>query len=377
MKIKSFRIAVLMSIALYALAWSQASQTGITPNPLEGRLNGYAGIGTRSAEFLNIPTSARGTAMGEAAIALVDDISALYWNPANLGFMTSPQVMFTNVNYTLDFQLNHAAAAVPFGDGQGVYGGFMTILTTQPEEITTLVEPDGTNEYFDGYSMVWGGTFAYNISDRFSAGVNVKWVHEDIYDITGNALSIDVGANYHTEFFDRPIRIAFVVTNLGTNLTFKGERLSTNLLPEDELGRNKYIGTPRPERADRFGYQKTTSANLPLAFKMGIAYQAYADEMNTLNLVGEYQEPNYIESVVSGGVEYLRAFAGDNVMALRAGYKYMSDELDLEGSDRLRGLSLGGGIAHDFWVFNAQVDYAYQHNGLLGNLHFVSLLMTF
>ncbi len=377
MRVSLLSLGLILILLLPSWCFSQTEQVGISPDPLSGRLEKYAGIGVRSGEFLNIPSDARGVALGEAACALVDDISAVYWNPANLGFLTSPQVMFTTVNYTLDFAYNFVAAAVPFKDGQGVYGGFMGILTTEPEEITTLVEPDGTKQYYDGYSMVWGGTFAYNISDRFSAGVNVKWVHEDIWDITANAVALDIGSNYHTEFMNRPIRIAFAVSNLGSNLRYTGDRLSHNILPEDELGRNKYIGTPRQERADRFGYRKTNAFNLPAAFKIGAHYQTYQDEYNTLHVAGEYQQPNYLQATFSVGAEYLRSMGGDNTLAARFGWKIMRDEMGLEGADKLRGLAAGGGVSHDFWVFNARADYAYSDNGLLGGLHYISMTLTF
>lgn len=377
MKSSLVSTGVMLMLILPSLCFSQSEPAGISPDPLSGRLEKYAGTGVRSGEFLNIPSDARGVALGEAATALVDDISAVYWNPANLGFLTSPQVMFTNVNYALDFSYNFVAAAVPFKDGQGVYGGFMGILTTEPEEITTLIEPNGTKQYYDGYSMVWGGTFAYNISDRFSAGVNIKWVHEDIWDITANAFAVDIGSNYHTEFMNRPIRIAFAVTNLGSNLRFSGDKLSHNILPDDELDRNKYIGSPRPERADRFGYRKSNAYNLPSAFKIGINYQPYHDEYNTLNLCGEYRQPNYLQAVFCVGMEYLRAMGGDNALAARFGWKIMRDEMDLDGADKLRGLAFGGGVSHDFWVFNARADYAYSDNGQLGGLHYISMTLTF
>ena len=369
--------AAAMLLITAAAGLAQVDKPGISPDPLSGRLKGYSGVGTRSGEFLNIPADARGVALGEAAVAAVDDIGAIYWNPANLGFITNPQVMFTNVNYALDFTYNFVAAAIPFNDGQGIYGGFMGVLTTEPEEITTLIEPNGSEEYFDGYNLVAGGTFAYNISDRFSAGINFKWVHEDIWDITANAFALDIGANYHTEFMNRPLRVAFAVNNLGTNLKYSGEKLSHNVLPDDELGRNIYTGTPRPTRVDRFGYLKTNAFNLPAAFKMGASYLPYQDEYNSLMVAAEYIQPNYLRAVFSLGAEYKRSFGVRNTVAARSGWKIRRDELGLEGADKLRGLAVGGGLAHDFMVFTARADYAYADNGRLGGLHYISLNLSF
>ncbi|MEA2062817.1 MAG: PorV/PorQ family protein, partial [Gemmatimonadota bacterium] len=195
----------LIIAAAAGLLRAQAADmdTGLKPDVIGGRISGFARLGTSAAEFLTIPTSARGTALGGAYTALGNDLGALFWNPAGLGDITGPTFQFTNVNMNEDFSINFAAGAIPFNDGAGVAAAFISFFTTQPEEITTIYQPEGTGAYFDSYSSVAGGSIAYNISDRFAAGVSLKWIHEDIWDITSNAFSMDVGANYHTMFMNR------------------------------------------------------------------------------------------------------------------------------------------------------------------------------
>ena len=60
------------------------------PPSLTGREEDFSFIGNAGGEFLTIPMGARGVAMGQSFTAVVDDISALWWNPAGLGFMRSP-----------------------------------------------------------------------------------------------------------------------------------------------------------------------------------------------------------------------------------------------------------------------------------------------
>ena len=99
-------------------------------------------------------SDARSVALGGAASASVEGVGALYQNPAGTAFSTAPGFMFSTVDLTVDFRLSSAAGVVPFNDGAGAYGAFFTMLTMEPEEITTIYRPEGTGDYFDSYSSV-------------------------------------------------------------------------------------------------------------------------------------------------------------------------------------------------------------------------------
>ncbi|MEA1996574.1 MAG: PorV/PorQ family protein [Gemmatimonadota bacterium] len=356
--------------------------TGEMPNPIGGRVEGFSGLGTRSGEFLSIPTSARGAALGEAWTAAADDIGSIFWNPAGLGFLDGPSFQFTNINLTLDFNYNYAAAAVPVKDGTAVVGGFFGMLTTNPIEITTLANPQGTGGYYDFYTSVMGGCLAYNISDRFSAGAGIKWVHEDIYDITSNAFSMDIGANYHTEFHGRQLRFALAVQNIGTNMKYHGKQLFEELPPEDEFGTQYgYGGLLHPERSKRYGMRQTTSFNLPTVFRIGLSYHLLETELHSLRVSGDFLQPNNVAVTWAAGAEYIRQLGDGYSVAGRFGWKFRPDEKDVKDENgtmlsetpALRGLSAGGGFGHDFAVFRLAVDYTYSHQGLLGSWQFITL----
>ncbi|MGH7587268.1 MAG: hypothetical protein ACRELU_01620, partial [Gemmatimonadota bacterium] len=99
------------------------------PPSLEGREEDFSFIGNAGGEFLTIPMGARGVAMGQSFTAVVDDISALWWNPAGLGFMRSPAAFFTNVNLPLDVQYNYAGVGAPVFGGNGVVGAAFGLLS--------------------------------------------------------------------------------------------------------------------------------------------------------------------------------------------------------------------------------------------------------
>ena len=384
-----FKTVILLSAILVLISGELLAQNpppdvsmGEMPDPIGGRVEGFSGLGTRSGEFLSIPTSARGLAMGEAWTAAADDLGAIFWNPAGLGFISAPSFQFTNINLTLDFSYNYLAGAIPVSDGVVVLGGFFGMLTTSPIEITTLVNPQGTGSYYDFYTSVAGGSVGYNISDRFSFGVNAKWAHEDIWDITANAFALDLGANYHTEFLGRHIRFALAVLNMGTNMKYDGHRLFEELPAEDEFGTQQgFGGILHPERSKRYGARMTTSFNLPTVFRVGLSYDLLETELHSLRIAGDFLQPNNLAVTWAAGAEYTRQLGEGYYIAGRFGWKFRSDEKDVKEEDgtmiseksNLRGLSAGGGFGHDFVAFRLGVDYTYAHQGLLGSWQLITL----
>src|SRR3972149_6845484 len=109
-RIKTFLSGLLAALLVPAML---AAATGSIANPLRGRVEDFSQVGNRAAEFLTIPVGARGIGMGNAFIARAGDISAIYWNPAGLGFMEGSQVFFSHVDMPLDFSLDYTAGALP------------------------------------------------------------------------------------------------------------------------------------------------------------------------------------------------------------------------------------------------------------------------
>ena len=356
----------------------------------------FSNVGARAAEFLTIPVGARGTALGSAFAAAADDITAIYWNPAGLGFLERPQAFYTFVNMPLEVSLSYGAIAAPVFGGVGVVGGFFELLDLPSQEVTTILQPEGTGFNFESNSVAGGLSYAHNISDRFSAGGTFKVVNESIADVSGTALAFDFGSNYHTTLFGRSVRLAFMVQNIGSELKLEGSQLFFNVDP-DELDDRENIESPivkLPDnlfpRRDRGGEQRTGSFTLPAIFKTGVSYAVLEEGGNQLTLAGEFWNPNNQEEVFSLGAEYMRelALAGGGTeegegrtaqVALRGGWFFQQDEVDLgdspDDSDTLRGLSFGAGLAYDFGLFRAGIDYAYRDLGRItqNNLFSVSV----
>ncbi len=154
--------AVMWIVAgsLQAQGIGRQDYTGLDKYLDQGRMDNSSFVGVRAAEFLTIPVGARGIGMGSAFTAVADDISAMWWNPAGLGFLTQPEVMVTVVDYTMDLTYSYGAAAMPVGDGGIVLGGFFGYLDVPDIEITTISNPQGSGSTFNAYDFQMGGTMA-------------------------------------------------------------------------------------------------------------------------------------------------------------------------------------------------------------------------
>jgi hypothetical protein len=354
----------------------------------------FSNVGARAAEFLAIPVGARGTALGSAFAAAADDITAIYWNPAGLALMESPHAFYTYVNMPLDVTLNYGAVAAPIFGGAGVVGGFIELLDLPSQEVTTVLEPDGTGNFFDSNSLAAGVSYAHNISDRFSAGITVKIVNESIADISGTAFAFDAGSNYHTNLFGRTIKLAFVMQNIGSELQLEGTRLFFSVDPgqldDRESQESPIVKLPDNlfPRRERGASARSGSFNLPAVFKGGVSYAVVEEGGNNLMLAGEFWNPNNQEEVFALGAEFRRdlALTGGGTegaegrtasISLRGGWFFQQDEIDLSdspnGSDQLRGLSFGGGLQYDFGAFDAGLDYAYRDLGRITQNHLFSV----
>lgn len=373
-----------VGVMLFAASVTPVQAQDDLPPLLRGRTEGFSFVGNAGGEFLTIPIGARGVAMGQAFTAVVDDISALWWNPAGLGFMRSPAAYFTNVNMPLDVQFNYVGIGAPVFGGNGVIAGAFGILSTDEMEVTQIAQPASnvpqtTGETFKSWSSNTQFSYAHNISDRFSAGASVKWAHENIAGVTSDAFQFDFGTNYHTTFAGRGIRLAFVVQNLGTNFSSSGGRLDLEARPPEFPTFPSSGPLPVQYRTEEF--------RPPTTLKTALAYYLVENESSTFIVNGEFAAPRQLETTYSVGGEWTQVLvpaSNGNVattVAARAGYTYQQDEQDLDQSpndnDVFRGLGFGAGLQLDFSAFGAGFDYAYRDWGRLGGTNNFSVSVLF
>ena len=317
-----------------------------------GTVSAQSQAGSAGAQFLKIGVGSKYQAMGEAAVAVAGDVYSMYWNPAGLTGIENSEVSFTNVNYLLDIDLNYIGYAKRFED-IGVFGVSATLLSMDEQEITTFEEQEGTGDYYSATSYAIGLSFARRLTNRFSFGATVKYVGEKIHNEEASGIAIDFGTLLETGF--RSLRLGMSITNMGPEMEFSGSDLM--ILHDDQSGE----GANSPVSAEL----NTNPYDLPLVFRVGLAYDMEMGPNSILTLSGEVKHPNDGDQRGALGAQW----GFKEQFFLRGGYKLNYDE---------EGLTLGGGVFTNLTGSTRMVvDYAWQDFGRLESTQRFSVGFTF
>jgi long-subunit fatty acid transport protein len=311
-------LAVLLGLALLvspSLVYSQAK------------------VGTTGMNFLELGVSARAMGMAEAYSSAVSDASAVYYNPAGLTYVYGREVMFTHIDMPAGVNYEFFGLAYPVSALSGVVGVGIYALTTGDILRTDYnypfgVDAAGNAQYFDAGDLAISLSYSRFLTDKFSFGITMKFVQENLELYQAKGLAADVGTCYNSGF--RNFKIGMVITNFGPDM--------------------KFIEKDFP---------------LPINFKFGASIDVIDSEDHLMTFAMEGSHPSDNLEKYNMGLEYTIF----DKFSLRAGQRFNYD------SD---GLTLGGGLLLPIGDnFDLSVDYAYQDFGFLTEVHRFSLGMVF
>jgi len=313
-------------------------------------------VGTTSAGFLGIDVGASAVAMGGAYVAVAEDASAMYWNPAGIARMDKFSTLFHHTKWLADISINYMGIVLPVTDF-GSFGVNIASMTMDDMERTTRAIPDGTGEFFSAGSYAIGLSFAKNLTDRFSMGFNVKYIRENIYHSSAQGAAFDVGILFNTQF--EGLILGMSISNYGTKMQMQGKDMLAQIDIDPLIaGNNQNINA----------YLKTDEFDLPLMFRVGAAIDLLRDnEKNSLLVAVDALHPNNDSESVNVGAEY-----GFNKMFfLRGGYNTLFAE------DSESGMTLGAGFAIEVANTNLHFDYAYWDFGILNDVQIFTMGLSF
>ncbi|MFQ6112894.1 MAG: PorV/PorQ family protein [bacterium] len=307
-------------------------------------------LGTSMANFLKIGVGARASAMGDAYVALADDISSLYWNPGGLATLQRNEVMFYFSDWLLDTKVYFFGASFRLGH-VGVFGFSINTFSSGEIQETTIMEPEGTGRTFSAGDFSAGLTYSRQITDRFSAGITLKYIRESLDRENASTVAIDLGSVFVTDFLNN-LRIGFAMSNLGGRMQLEGTDLALLHLQEPGV---KYVRT-------QLG---TEPWDIPLLFRFGIATDMIRQEDYRLTVSSEVMDSRDFGYRISTGGEV----AFKEMIFLRGGYRFKYDETDL---------ALGFGLKlPDVQGFGLKFDYAYEDFGILNQIQKFSLILMY
>ena len=199
----------------------------------------FTKVGASGAQFMKIGVGSKYQAMGEASVAIVNDVYAMYWNPAGLAQGENSAVGFTNVNWVLDVDLNYFGMAHYFED-IGVFGISAQVLSMDDQEITTVDQQDGTGDFYSAASYAVGISYARQLTNRFAFGGTFKYIGERIAEENAQGFAFDFGTMLETGF--RSLRLGMSITNMGPAMNFEGSDLDVSYDELEGEGANTPIG---------------------------------------------------------------------------------------------------------------------------------------
>ena len=287
-----------------------------------------AKVGTAGAQFLELGVSARAIGMGDAFLAISDDASAVYYNPAGLTQMVEREAMLTHVSYLADINYDFAALGIPAWSG--VVGLAFYMLDAGDMDVNHYEGSDdhpATGQTFSAKDYALSFSYARSLTDRFSVGGTLKLIDELLDTERAIGWAADMGTLYDTGY--RGFKIAMVISNFGPDLKFIDEECP-----------------------------------LPMNFKFGAVLDVYRHENHMLTFSTEGCHPNDALEKFNAGVEY----CFKDMFSLRLGDHFEYDT---------GGISAGCGMRLSVSERPLTFDYGYHDMGILEGFHRFSLGLSF
>ncbi len=326
-------------------------------------------VGTTTAGFLEIGYGSAGSAMGDACVSVVRDLSSVYWNPAGLAYMEQNEAQFTYQPWIADINTSLTAVGMTF-PSIGSFALSLIQVGYGDMEVTNLEMQDGTGELFTASDLAFGVSYARRLAQWFAFGASGKYISSKIWHTNARAMAIDLGVVVNTHFLsptenrEDGINIGMSISNYGTKMKFDGMDLlfPIDILPEKEGNYRDVEG--------KFSLQ---SWELPLIFRIGVSFNPIVVGPHRLVVAVDALHPNNNAESVNVGAQYQMTLPSYGEFYLRAGRKAL-----FLGDDSEFGITFGGGMMLRMMNnMGLKVEYAYRSVGILGNIHEYTLGLVF
>ena len=316
---------------------------------------GQSKVGTTAANFLNIPIGSKAVGMGGAFVAIANDATAIYWNPSSIARFDRNEFNVSYSEWLVETKFNWFGLTFKLSENDAIALS-LGQLNYGEEDVTTPFQPLGTGEKWKAQDIVFGATYAKNLTDRFSIGGTVKYIRQQIWNESASAFALDIGLLFKTQL--EGLNIGMNIANFGTELKLDGKDLlqPVDIDPANTGNNDKITAT-----------LNTDSWTLPLNFTVGISYEFLKNDDFGLIVGLDAIYPNNQTSFLNIGGE----FSWRDMIFLRGGYTSLFKESAEEG------LAAGVGLKYDFGGFFAKVDYSYSDFGIFDNLNRISISIGF
>ncbi len=285
--------------------------------------------GTSVFTFLNIGVSARAVGMGESVVALNQDAASIYYNPATVAQLDQTEIVVSQIQWPADINYDYFSITRHV-TGRHYFGLSGGILHMEPMMETTEYHPNGTGNYFTFQDRFIGLTYGAKMTDRFSFGITLKHVSEDLADYGMSAVLMDMGTFYWTGY--KSLRFCASLTHFGKQAAPNGSYEKRIL--------DKSSGLEIVEETD---FEKFSP---PTQFRVGGAFDPIDKNNQHLTISLQLNHPVDNAEYIVTGMEY--SFM--KMLFFRWGYKSNKKE---------ENLTFGAGLIIPVGNMKIRADYGY------------------
>jgi long-subunit fatty acid transport protein len=375
-------------LSLLALAFSLMAGGAIS--------TATAQVGGSAVVFLKIEPDSRSAGMGNAGVALADNASAIFWNPAGLAFQEGTEAAITHSNWLPEFNAGlfyEYLTAKHHVPGWGTFGAHLTYLFLgQHEGRDAQNNPTGT---FKSYDLALGGSYGFKLTKNFAFGTSLRLIYSNLAPgqivgaqetKAGISTAFDIAALYRSNKFDMGNMKGRV--SLGLNLANMGPKIQySDSEQADPIPTNLRVGYAFTVDFDEFNsltvvtdfnkdlihYSDTDSTGRtadPFYKAIFSSWSPIRVQSNALNDdSAQFQSLSVLDQMTIGaGLEYWY----NQLFAIRAGYFY---ENPYNGNRKF--MTLGSGVRYNIIGIDFSYIYALEENSPLANTMRFSLLLNF
>lgn len=298
--------------------------------------------GISSLTFLKMEVNPRAAGLAGASVVLEGDGYSSFVNPAATDEIEGLSVAAANTFWFAD--INYAFLSVNQPFKWGTMGLSISSLNSGPMEVRTVFQPNGTGEKFYANYYAAGISYSKKLTERFSWGANLKYVHEQLAELTANTGVLDIGFLYRLDVKD--LRFAVLLQNFGPNSRLTGEIDDENPFGSEPVTLEAYPA--------------------PTVFKVGLSLVPWRKEDGTQSVKALFQlnHPNDNAENLRFGVEYEYR----KLIFLRLGYQVNVADQNYPTA----GLGIRTRIGRNPLMF----DYSLTPHRFLGQVHRIGLNFT-
>lgn len=177
--------------------------------------------GTNEGAFVRDGIGARAFALGGAFVAIADDASAAYWNPAGLAYLDGYHLGGMHVGGRFDIEdikyqnLSLLAKPVQTGSYSGLGVG-ITWMHHIVSDIPYTGDGDG-GTFSDNQSLfLFSAALPFGVGEEWemAVGANLKYYRHTLLTGVGSGVGVDLGVLFHWNIGDTPFSLG--VTSMDT-----------------------------------------------------------------------------------------------------------------------------------------------------------------